>query len=824
MSVDIGKYEVRVAVDCPVFDSFSYLSETPLEAGMRVKVPFGGRKLTGVALESEPFDSEVERTYKLRTISQVVDSGPIYSPTLLKLAQFLSDYYLHPLGEVLRTMLPGGAKITKKISYVYRPPSERKDHAKGFIESEYTPEDILAKIFKKKTSVTESTFKKNVLKFSDEFRKSGFDDAPSELVSALSRQGYVEKRTEKILSVKKTASARRPGDDFESSSFDTVESMGGTSDSDKETGKDGAGKQGTSLASEYLEKVKCREFELTAAQSYAFNQILENTSADAFKPVLFHGVTGAGKTEVYLQLIRTVLERGSQPTGFSQILVMVPEISLTPQMTRIFSERFPGLVAVVHSNMLESTRWAQLDLIRSGRASILIGPRSSVFAPFKNLALVIVDEEHDASYKQGSGLMYHGRDTAVVRAKLEGAGIVLGSATPSLETYYNAQTGRYCLVTLSERVGGKALPGIDVFRSEQQGKSATLMRRTPGNGPQESVDDVPVDQKILDALEENKKNGFQSMVIVNRRGHAFYLFDVSSREAVECPHCSISLTLHKRSTILKCHYCDYAQKVDDVLASAPSTQFVSVGYGSEKAAAYLAAKFPDFKIARVDSDVMQKRDELERVLSDFRDGSIDILVGTQMLAKGHDFAKVTLICLLEVDQLLNLPDMRAGERTFQLMVQAAGRAGRAHHPGKVLVQSPRQLHPVVKAGLGHDYSSFIDYEMQFRKLNDYPPFSKMVLIEYNCENKNHLEAATSSLESFIDSHIDAGEHALSHVKVLGPASPPIEIIRGRVRRTVLLVGRNHSSLKSAAISILENLNSHKGKVRIKVDVDPQTML
>ena len=366
----------------------------------------------------------------------------------------------------------------------------------------------------------------------------------------------------------------------------------------------------------------------------------------------------------------------------------------------------------------------RLEKVRTGEASILIGPRSSVFAPFHNLKLLFVDEEHDSSYKQTTGLTYNGRDVAVVRAKLESAAIVLGSATPSMESHYNAISGRYIHLTLNERVGGKSLPSVEVVKHQVASRFGQKLTSN-----KDSID-IPISKKIINSLRENYDDGFQSIVLVNRRGFAYYLFLLEAGETVGCPQCSISLTVHNKSKTLRCHYCDYKTSIDSIKARYPNQTIMMMGYGSEQAELYLQQELPQANIVRIDSDIVLEKGKLTEILNRFRSGDIDILVGTQILAKGHDFPSVTLICLIELDQMLSLPDFRSGERTFQLLVQAAGRAGRGDHPGRVLVQTSRPDHPVVKTGLQQDYLSFAEMEIAFRSDILYPPFSRMVMFEF----------------------------------------------------------------------------------------------
>jgi primosomal protein N' (replication factor Y) len=557
---------------------------------------------------------------------------------------------------------------------------------------------------------------------------------------------------------------------------------------------------------------------LTAEQRGVFERLVsEGVTQAQSKPFLLHGVTGAGKTEVYLHLIAQVLEQDPK----HQILVMVPEIALTPQMTRIFTARFPGQVSVVHSAMADTERWSQMEAIRSGERQILIGPRSAVFAAFVQLKLLIVDEEHDSSYKQTTGLTYNGRDVAVMRGHLEKATVLLGSATPSLESYANAQQGKYQLLELPHRVHGRGLPDVQLIEADI---NQAFARKLTPRGQVQRLTELPIDPRIMEALRENHARGMQSMVIVNRRGFAYFLFSMRERKAVSCPQCSISMTVHKNSSILRCHYCDFSQRVDDVVPVDERDAFVMVGYGSEQMELYLREALPGARIQRVDSDTTSNREALPTMLTDFREGRIDVLVGTQMLAKGHDFARVTLICILEVDQVLNLPDFRAGERAFQLMVQASGRAGRGEHSGCVMVQTQKPDHPILQAGLQHNFQAFWLDQEPFRRQHGYPPFGRMILFEYSGTRKDQLDDLMRSIDRWVSESLKRSAASLQALQVLGPAVPPIEMIRGRLRRTLLLVSADRKILAWFAQQLRTAFAELKGDLRLRIDVDPQSLM
>jgi primosomal protein N' (replication factor Y) len=711
--------------------------------GTRVLVPFGRRDLVGVALGDVaelPIDLASE---DIKSIKKIVDESPIFSADLLQIAQWLHTYYMHPIGEVLKAMIP--ASLEKK--------------QKQTVKATELGKTELQPVFKKRSGLTLATFKKKLA-----------ECFPELTLAKAKKLGWVETERETQMI------PRIPVSEWVQPVAETP------------------APQAPHI--------------LTVKQEESFSELVE-TLLEPTVPVLLHGITGSGKTELYLRLI----DRCWQEFGASaQALVLVPEISLTPQMTQVFSRRFPGAVAVVHSAMDEKDRWQQLDLIRSGQRRILIGPRSAVFSAFLNLKLIVVDEEHDGSYKQISGLCYHGRDVAVVRGQFSNAAVILGSATPSLESFYNAQTQKYKLISLNERAAsGRGLPEVRIAAAKPSFHQGERLGETV-----ESVE-VPVSPEIISALKSTVERGEQAMVIVNRRGYAFYLINEDTREPVTCPSCAITLTLHGKRRVLKCHYCDFRVPTEVHLKDHPGEKFVAVGYGSEKTELYLQQVLPGIRIARVDSDTTQAKGSLAAVLNQFRAKEVDVLVGTQMLAKGHDFPNVTLIALLEVDQLLHLPDFRAGERTFQLLVQASGRAGRADKEGAVILQCLRQNNPVIQHAISHDYLGFAAQELDLRRDCGYPPFSRLIQFEWSSTHEDTLDRSMRSLTAWLQTQAVGGG-----LKFLGPSSPPIAFLRGRHRRVLLLAGKHVRDLHSFAHKIREFASTFQTDMR--VDVDPQSFL
>jgi primosomal protein N' (replication factor Y) len=473
--------------------------------------------------------------------------------------------------------------------------------------------------------------------------------------------------------------------------------------------------------------------------------------------------------------------------------------------------------------MAAADRWHVLEQVRTGAKKILIGPRSAIFAAFENLRLIVVDEEHDNSYKQSSGLTYHGRDIAVVRGRLENACVILGSATPSLESYYNALKGKYFLLSLLERVGESRLPSVELVDSPPVAKRGVFADLRNSNDEQSNMWEIPIAPRIIEELVINYQRGEQSMVIVNRRGFACYLYSLKEEKPVSCPQCSISMTVHNKGKILRCHYCNTSLPIKKLMDRSGDSDFIAVGYGSQKAEDYLREVLKGAAIERIDSDSVAKKGFLSQKLEDFSHGKIDVLVGTQMLAKGHDFSNVTLIVLLEVDQILSLPDFRAGERVFQLLVQSAGRAGRGHLPGRVLMQTRRRNHAIIEAGIKQNYEMFAQKELIFREALGYPPFSRMVAIEIECKNKNKLSDYTNDLQVWFTRIMADQPVFFRAIRILGPSIPMAELVRGYFRRSILFSSADLSLLRRF-IKLFSDFAKPPSGIRLKMDIDPQNIL
>jgi primosomal protein N' (replication factor Y) len=534
---------------------------------------------------------------------------------------------------------------------------------------------------------------------------------------------------------------------------------------------------------------------LTPEQTAAFRRLEEAAATRVFKTVLLHGVTGSGKTELYLRLAALVTATGRR------VLVLTPEIALTPALAGLFRARFGDAVAIQHSGLSDGERHDQWHRIRRGEVSIVVGTRSAVFAPLENLGLIIVDEEHDGSYKQDDLPRYHGRDVAVVRGRMENALVVLGSATPSLESAFNARGGRYDLIRLTHRVHHRPLAEVRIvdMRKEYAAHGADVVFSAP----------------LLQAIGDRLGRHEQTVVLLNRRGFATVIFCRQCGASIECPHCSVTLTYHRAHRRLRCHYCNYSTAVPRVCGVCGGEYLEQAGVGTERLEADLRDRFPDARIARVDRDTTRRRGAIAGVLRGVATGAIDIVVGTQLIAKGHDFPAVTLVGVVSADVGLGLADFRAAERTFQLLTQVVGRAGRGHTPGEAIVQTLYPNHYSIRAAAAQEYDPFYDRELEFRANLQYPP--TVALINVVVKGKS-LDAALT------DAHDLAKRirHHGVHGKVLGPAPAALSKIRDEHRAQIFIKGRHRKDMRSALRIALDERPELKR--RTIVDVDPVSVI
>jgi primosomal protein N' (replication factor Y) (superfamily II helicase) len=538
---------------------------------------------------------------------------------------------------------------------------------------------------------------------------------------------------------------------------------------------------------------------LNPEQQLAVSAIEEAITRGGFAPFLLQGVTGSGKTEVYLRAIDAALRAGRGA------LVLVPEIALTPQLVARFSARFGARVATLHSGLSRGERVRAWNRLRSGEAQVAVGVRAAVFAPVQRLGLLVVDEEHDGSFKQEDRLCYHARDMAVARAKLSACPVILGSATPSLETLANVERERYRLLTLTQRIDVRPMPAVEL---------ASLRGSAPPGAPGATL----LREALLGGLEESLKRGEQAILFLNRRGHAGSLVCQSCGQVSNCPNCSVSMTVHLRRGRLLCHYCGAIAGIPEAcpLCRGP---LVELGAGTERLEAEVRDRFPDARVARLDRD-SSGEGELRRTLAAFEAGELDVMVGTQLVAKGHDFPRVTFVGVVLADIGLNLPDFRAAERAFQLLVQVSGRAGRGSSPGKVVIQTYHPDHPALRHAAAHDQAGFAKAELWRRRALGFPPFAKLCSLRVDSASPVRAERAARQLAKEAEMLLRRGSTKAS---LLGPAPAPLTRLKGRTRWQMLLRAPTHGQLRQLVVP-LQQLAQPLVGVRVVFDMDPMSML
>jgi primosomal protein N' (replication factor Y) len=536
--------------------------------------------------------------------------------------------------------------------------------------------------------------------------------------------------------------------------------------------------------------------DLTDEQQAAVDVLKARADAAKYHVALLHGVTGSGKTEIYLRLARAVRESGQG------VLLMVPEIALTPQAAAIFRAAFGDRVAIQHSALSDGERYDQWQRIRRGDVDVVVGTRSAIFTPLPDVGLIVVDEEHDGSYKQEESPRYHGRDVAVVRGRAAEALVVLGSATPSLESYHNAQNGRYELIALKKRVLDRPLAQVRIVDMREE---------YAAEGP-----DVILSSPLRDALTDRIEKGEQAIVLLNRRGFATVVFCRQCGETLECPNCSVSLTVHKAAARARCHYCNFARPLPKVCGKCAGPYLEQMGFGTERVEAEVKALLPQARVGRVDRDTIRRRGAIATLLASFARKEIDVLVGTQMIAKGHDFPSVTLVGVISADVGLGLADFRAAERTFQLLTQVAGRAGRGEIAGEAVVQTLYPNHYSIRHACRQDYATFYEDELKFRKAMRYPPAVALINVVVKARTR---QAAVEDAGTIADGMRLPG---LDAWRVLGPAPAPLGRLKGEHRAQLFIKGSRRTAMRKALLTVLDVRPELKR--RTVVDVDPMSVL
>ncbi|HTS61985.1 MAG TPA: primosomal protein N' [Candidatus Acidoferrales bacterium] len=808
----MGSEFVDVSLPVPLDQPFTYsLPETlrhRVKVGSRILVPFGSRKLTGVILRCHDEPPQMATREALR----LIDSEPVLSEELMALGRWIAGYYCAPLGDVLRGMLPLASEIRR--GKVYSLSDAGRDAARQLL-LDSSPDDPAAQVLGmlEKRPLSAAYLAKS-LPLADKairaLERKGFIvaeqvqterdplRAPADRLRVeldlTRRRGDAEERLNKPERELRAFLELHPGSHNLKQLEDMVKNASGAARSLARKGV-------VTLKPEYAGiaagPVRARHV-LNDAQQAAFERIRGAIEARRFETFLIHGVTGSGKTEVYLTSIETALAAGRGA------LLLVPEIALTPQMAGQFFSRFGDRVAILHSAFTDVERTGQWRRIRSGAARVVVGTRSGVFAPVQDLGLIVVDEEHDGSYKQEETPRYNGRDVAIMRAQKAGACVVLGSATPSLESRYNAEKGKYTLLELPGRIEARPMPEVELIDMRQEfletRKQETFSR------------------KLMEALGARLENGEQTIVLLNRRGFSSFVACRACGERVQCINCSLTLTYHKRDRRLLCHYCGYAEKVPNQCPKCTSEHIYFLGMGSEKVEEELHRAFPTARIARLDRDTVTGKRQYETILNDFREGHYDILVGTQMIAKGHDIPNVTLVGVVSADVGLGMPDFRAAERTFQLLTQVAGRAGRGNIPGIVLVQTINPDHYAVRMAAMQDYAAFYAKELNFRRMMLYPPFSAMANVLVRSEKQEMAMRMSSELGILLNPPPEK-------LRIMGPAEAPVPRLKNEYRYQFLVKASSRKALNELLQSVKKYAADHKwGPTALVVDVDPLTLM
>lgn len=706
-----------------------------VQPGVRVKVPLGrgNREMLGycIAVETVPQPPEA-----LKPIEEVLDAEPLCTPRLLELFHWMSRYYIAPLGQVFEAAIPSGVRAsagsrTRAVLY----PTEQAMLATRLEALTSKQREVLEQLMSIGTGVT-----------IDQLQKlANSSTAP---INALRRAGLIEARQERVY------------DD---------------------------GPATPPLPSH-------PPLALSADQRQALRHVLDALDSGKQQTILLHGITGSGKTEVYMQAIHEVISYGRQA------IVLVPEISLTPQTKHRFVERF-GQVAVLHSHMSPVERHHQWRKISSGQTPVVIGPRSAVFAPLPRLGLIVLDEEHENSFKQDTLPRYHARDVALHRAFLEQIPLVLGSATPSLETWRRASTGAYRLASLPRRIHNRPLPEV-----------TTIDLRTQQSAKRKGAISRPLEQAVNETLTEKG----QVILLLNRRGFATAIQCPQCGHVVACPDCDMPLTHHHDGSKACCHYCDYQIPTPP---ACPECRFSGIrlgGLGTQRLEAEAKYRFPNAGVARMDSDTMKKPGSHERILNEFRDGKIQILLGTQMIAKGLDFPNVLLVGVINADTALHFPDFRAAEKTFQLVTQVAGRTGRGEKAGTVLVQTYSPEHPSIVAASKHDFEKFAREELGKREQFGYPPFGCLARIIMRGPDLQETEAFA---ESFARRLEQTREKEGIECRILGPAPPPLYKLRGKFRFHILMQTQTPEPLNRLIVKTVADIKPPK-EVQYVIDIDP----
>jgi primosomal protein N' (replication factor Y) len=816
----------EVAVPVHVSSIFVYRIPDSLRSlartGSRIVVPFGRKVITGyiVGLLDELRSGTSLEESNIKDATNILDAIPLVTPELLELTRWVADYYLGAWGEVIKAALPPGISPTIEQFLSLTPTganelarvraSETPNNKQRFLNLlEKKPETPLQEL-------TGSFPSSEIAKLTRELERDGLIEIRqrpgSEFVKAkyqrrvrLANDGNdpvdptLRKLTDAQLRIIETLKQH------DSLTLPQLIAKANVGPSSVNT------LQKRELVEFFEERIRRdpmgdsapaqeKDYDLTVDQQRVLSEIDQPLRSRTYSAFLLHGVTGSGKTEVYIRAMRIALSLGRSA------LMLVPEIALTPVFSRRLRMHFGDQVAIFHSSLSRGERFDEWTRVRNGDARVVIGTRSAVFAPVKDLGLVIVDEEHESTYRQQDSPHYNGRDTAIVRAQKEAAIVILGSATPSLESFHNANTGKYQYLRLPNRLGNRPMAVAevidmrDVFTRHQKPQIFS--------------------EELLCAIADTHENQQQSIILLNRRGYSSFVLCRSCGESIQCPNCDVTLTYHRSDKVIICHYCNHHEAAPQQCPNCNGKHIYYVGEGTQQIEEQLRKLFPAINIARIDRDTASRRGSFEKSLSEFGAGKIDMLVGTQILAKGHDFPNVTLVGVVSVDAGMALPDFRAAERTFQLLTQVAGRAGRGDRSGKVLIQTYHPYHYALKHASAQDYDGFYQEEIRHRQTLNYPPFVALASLLVHGSDLVRVRSDAVELRKELDA---ANSERVA--RILGPAPAPLARLKGEFRVQLIIKCRNRRELRKLIDAALNALAERKINLRsINVEIDPVSIM
>jgi len=788
---------VAVAVPLPVQSAFSYRVPEPMllpERGARVLVPFAGRRVIGVVTGAGETRARDEKPLSLKNVIEVIDEASLVPPPLLDLADWMSDHYLAPPGECHRLILPpAGVRASRAVVRLVSSADAAPDDPVVALlrDGAVRVSTLAARLGRDPSARLDRLREKGLVVIEQELDRPGFKqvqvaellDAP---VASLGRAQAV------VLDRLRSAGGRAPVPELVRdrphlrSSLQRLAALGVVRISEERSERRPEG----------MPSAMKPTVVPTSDQERVLRPLLEAVESGGFRPFLLHGITASGKTEVYFRCAERALRAGRG------VLFLVPEIALTPLLIRAAEARFGATVSVLHSELSLGERHDQWWRIREGGARVVVGARSALFAPIEDLGLIVVDEEHEGAYKQDESPRYHARDVAVMRARLEGATVVLGSATPSLESHANAAAGKYARLSLPARVSPQGLPAVEIVDRREMLKAGGSEVLSP---------------LLLEAIRSRLQRREQALLLLNRRGWAVSLLCRECGHQAACPNCSVSLTVHRRGETTECHYCGYLSRAASACPLCKGEYLRLTGYGTEQVVEVVKAALPEARVGRLDRDLARRRGAVAKMLAAFEAGQLDVLVGTQMIAKGHDFPSVTLVGVIDADVGLGLPDFRSAERTFQLLTQVAGRAGRGDRPGEVILQSHLPDHYALRLACEQDYAAFFEREMEFRRTMGYPPGTALLNLVVRGRQAGPAAREADAIAKGLRSL------APGRFRVLGPASAPLARLRQEHRFQVLLKGSRGAMREAVRRVLVERY----GAVRwpgVAVDVDPVSVM